>query len=126
MNMGGEQIYLFDINDPNSSKTFFGSSSKYPGNCCHCFCCVRVVRVKITVVCILINIYLLIGSIERDQKLDEYYAKQNDVDDTGDFADKNVKILPPHVEEVKRLVSLQIIIILYAYVLNKKIYVKKN
>lgn len=66
----------------------------------------RVIRVKITVACILINTYLLIGSIERDQKLGEYYAKQNDVDDTRDFTDKNVKILPPHVEEVKRLVSL--------------------
>jgi len=32
VNMGGEQIYLFDINDPNSSKQIFGSSWKSLGN----------------------------------------------------------------------------------------------
>ncbi|XP_039314625.1 WD and tetratricopeptide repeats protein 1 isoform X3 [Solenopsis invicta] len=75
VNMGGEQIYLFDINDPNSSKIFFDSSLKYP------------------------------GSIEHGQRLDEYYLKQNDIDDTDDFVDKNVKVLPPHIEEIKRLAN---------------------
>lgn len=59
-------------------------------------------------------IHFLIGSIEQDQRLDEYYMKQNDVDETGDFVDKNVKVLPPHVEEIKRLVSLYRVIP-YAY-----------
>lgn len=63
-------------------------------------------------------ILFLIGSIERDQRLDEYYIKQNDVDETGDFIDKNVKILPPHVEEIKRLVSLYRVIH-YAYIKQK-------
>jgi len=67
----------------------------------------------------LINIYLLIGSIERDKNLDKYHRKQNDVDDTGDFINKNVKILPPHIEEVKRLVSLYRIIP-YAHILDKR------
>jgi len=31
VNMGGEQIYLFDINDSNSSKKIFGSSWKSSG-----------------------------------------------------------------------------------------------
>ncbi|XP_036150446.1 WD and tetratricopeptide repeats protein 1 isoform X2 [Monomorium pharaonis] len=74
VNMGGEQIYLFDINDSKSSKTFLDSSWKHP------------------------------GSIEQVQKL-MYYMKQNDTDDAGDFVDKNVKILPPHVEEIKRLAN---------------------
>jgi len=66
-------------------------------------------------------IYFLIGSIEQDQKL-EYYMKQNDVDETGDFVDKNVKILPPHVEEIKRLVSCTVMSFLM-YILNQKINV---
>lgn len=72
VNMGGEQVYLFDINDSNSSKTFFSSSKKYS------------------------------RSIEWDQELGKYYLKQNDISHTEDLVDKSVKILPPHVEELKR------------------------
>lgn len=74
------------------------------------------IRVNITIAYM---ITFLIGSLERDQRLDEYYMKQNNIDDTGDFVDKYVKILPPHVEELKRLVSLYEIP--YAYIKQKKL-----
>ncbi|KOC65400.1 WD and tetratricopeptide repeats protein 1 [Habropoda laboriosa] len=66
VNMGGEQIYLFDINNPKSMKTCFGYSS---------------------------NMYL--GDYGKS------YVEKNAEDNT-DFTKKNVKILPPHVEELKR------------------------
>ncbi|OAD59937.1 WD and tetratricopeptide repeats protein 1 [Eufriesea mexicana] len=64
VNMGGEQIYLFDINNPKRSKTCFGYST---------------------------NMYL--GDFEND------YMESNE--DITDFTTKNVKFLPPHVEELK-------------------------
>ncbi|XP_034181101.2 WD and tetratricopeptide repeats 1 [Osmia lignaria lignaria] len=66
VNMGGEQIYLFDINNPKKSKTCFGySSNTYLRDCGKC-------------------------SIEKDS--------ENSID----YTKKNVKVLPPHVEELKR------------------------
>lgn len=50
--------------------------------------------------------YILLGSIEQDQEFGKYYMKQNDVSYTEDLVDKTIKILPPHVEELKRQVSL--------------------
>ncbi|KAK1128068.1 hypothetical protein QLX08_000657 [Tetragonisca angustula] len=65
VNMGGEQIYLFDINNPKNMKTCFGYSS---------------------------NMYL--------GDFDKYNMESNE--DITDFTSKNIKILPPHVEELKR------------------------
>lgn len=50
--------------------------------------------------------YILLGSIEWDQELGKYYLKQNDISYTEDLVDKSIKILPPHVEELKRQVSI--------------------
>lgn len=72
VNMGGEQVYLFDINESSNSKTFLSSSRKYS------------------------------NSIERDDDLDKYCMKQNNISCTEDFVEKTVKILPPYVEELKR------------------------
>jgi len=112
--MGGEQVYLFDINDPNSSKQIFGSSWKSLGNV---MSLLLYMHVNKNYYCMIIH--FLIGSIERDQKLDKYYMKQNNIDET-DFVDKNVNILPPHIEEIKRLVSLYRVIP-YTHILNKKL-----
>jgi len=109
--MGGEQIYLFDINDSNSSKQIFGSSWKSLGNVMSSL--LLYMHVNKNYYCMIIH--FLIGSIERDQRLDKYYMKQNNVDETGDFVDKNVNILPPHIEEIKRLVSLYRVIS-YTYI----------
>ncbi|XP_060813250.1 WD and tetratricopeptide repeats protein 1-like isoform X1 [Bombus pascuorum] len=65
VNMGGEQIYLFDINNPKNLKTCFGYSS---------------------------NMYL--GDFEK--------CSMANHEDIADFTNKNIKILPPHVEELKR------------------------
>ncbi|XP_017881841.1 WD and tetratricopeptide repeats protein 1-like isoform X2 [Ceratina calcarata] len=62
VNMGGEQIYLFDVNNPKNMKTCFGYSS---------------------------NMYL--GDLCTDKN-----------EDVTTLIKKNVKNLPPHVEELKR------------------------
>lgn len=49
--------------------------------------------------------YILLESIE-DQELDKNHIKQNNTSYTEDLVDKTVKILPPHIEELKRQVSL--------------------
>ncbi|CAL7932852.1 unnamed protein product [Xylocopa violacea] len=65
VNMGGEQIYLFDVNNPKNLKTCFGySTNMYLGDFAQC------------------------------------YTDENK--DITDFTKKNIKILPPHVEELKR------------------------
>ncbi|CAK9821540.1 WD and tetratricopeptide repeats protein 1 [Anthophora retusa] len=66
VNMGGEQIYLFDINNPKNFRTSFGYSS---------------------------NMYL--------GDLGKYYKEKN-AEDITDLSKRNVKTLPPHVEELKR------------------------
>lgn len=60
---------------------------------------------KIIIIYTIIN-YVLLESIEQDQELDKYHIKQNNTSYTEDLVDKTVKILPPHIEELKRQVSL--------------------
>ncbi|EFN75923.1 WD and tetratricopeptide repeats protein 1 [Harpegnathos saltator] len=66
VNMGGEQIYLFDINNPKHSKAYLNCSPKK---------------------------YTELGSS---------CVEQSDMENMEDFTEKNVKVLPPHVEELKR------------------------
>lgn len=99
--MGGEQVYLFDISESSNSKTFLSSSRKYSSNYHETrhFLYVRAVK-------LLYSQSILLDSIERDEELGKYYVKQNNISYTEDFVGKTVKILPPHVEELKRQVSL--------------------
>lgn len=69
VNMGGEQIYLFDVNDMKSSKTLFAQARKHP------------------------------ESIGREHH--ENCTERNEIGSTEDLTSKDVKILPPHVEELK-------------------------
>ncbi|EZA60494.1 hypothetical protein DMN91_010896 [Ooceraea biroi] len=69
VNMGGEQIYLFDINDSNNSKIFSSCLSRKHS-----------------------------GSIEQD--FGKYCLES--YDSLEDFTEKNIKVLSPHVEELKR------------------------
>ncbi|XP_015436500.1 PREDICTED: WD and tetratricopeptide repeats protein 1-like [Dufourea novaeangliae] len=65
VNMGGEQIYLFDINNPKNVKTCFGyTTNGYSGDFGNC------------------------------------YLEKNG-EDNADYTKKNVKVLPPYVEELK-------------------------
>jgi len=100
--MGGEQVYLFDINESSNSKTFLSSSRKYSSNyhkTRHFYVCTRGKIIIFT-----LN-YVLLDSIERDEDLGKY-MKQNNISYTENFVEKTVKILPPYVEELKRQVSL--------------------
>lgn len=49
----------------------------------------------------------LLESIDQDQELEKCCMEQIGVDNMEDFTDKNVKVLPPHVEELKRQVSIK-------------------
>ncbi|XP_031846992.1 WD and tetratricopeptide repeats 1 [Nomia melanderi] len=64
VNMGGEQIYLFDINNPKNVKTCFGYTNIYSGDFGKC-------------------------------------CMEKDNEDNIEYATKNVKVLPPHVEKLK-------------------------
>lgn len=44
--------------------------------------------------------------IEKNNEFGKCYTEQNDVENVNDLSDKNVKILPAHVEELKCQVSL--------------------
>ncbi|XP_066582568.1 WD and tetratricopeptide repeats protein 1 [Prorops nasuta] len=67
VNIGGEQIYLFDINDTRQAKTFFVPWS----------------------------------TTESEQTVDDF-GDSDDENTEEPTANKGIKTLPPHVEEIKR------------------------
>lgn len=72
VNMGGEQIYLFDINNPKNSKTFFGRTMKKFSE-----------------------------SVERED-LGKCCIERNEVGSIEDLTSINIKNLPQNIEELKR------------------------
>lgn len=81
--MGGEQIYLFDINS-TIFKHFRISSRKRAG--------------------IHDRISLSTAALERVEELYSFFTQSNNV--VEDLTERNVKVLPSHVEELKHQVSM--------------------
>ncbi|KAG7197011.1 hypothetical protein KM043_017547 [Ampulex compressa] len=71
VNMGGEQIYLFDINDPKNSKIFSGHATEEYSES--------------------------VGNYD----MEKYCTEKSKVGSTEDLSSKNTENLPQHIEELK-------------------------